>query len=196
MTDYYTEEKKFTVLLVEDDLNDIFLVKRAFKKAQIQNPLQVVTGGLSRSRKAFRIYYPLLGPRMRQAGVGTGLECQPSCIKRSSRLGHYRASALLRFTFHVSRFTFSNRHPMRDHPVLWDDHNSIPDVIIGMVHLLRLARRRDYHAVADAGVFVHDRVFNPAVGADANARLARLFVLHNGLVRFIIIAAQNNRAIQ
>jgi CheY-like chemotaxis protein len=35
----------FTVLLVEDDLNDIFLVKRAFKKAQIQNPLQVVTDG-------------------------------------------------------------------------------------------------------------------------------------------------------
>ncbi len=35
----------FTVLLVEDDLNDIFLVKRAFKKAQIANPLQVVTDG-------------------------------------------------------------------------------------------------------------------------------------------------------
>ncbi len=39
------ENKKFTVLLVEDDLNDIFLVKRAFKLAQIQNPLQVVTDG-------------------------------------------------------------------------------------------------------------------------------------------------------
>jgi CheY-like chemotaxis protein len=36
----------FTVLLVEDDLNDIFLVKRAFKRAQIQNPLQIVTDGL------------------------------------------------------------------------------------------------------------------------------------------------------
>jgi CheY-like chemotaxis protein len=35
----------FTVLLVEDDLNDIFLVKRAFKRAQILNPLQVVTDG-------------------------------------------------------------------------------------------------------------------------------------------------------
>lgn len=35
----------FTVLLVEDDLNDIFLVKRAFKKANIPNPLQVVTDG-------------------------------------------------------------------------------------------------------------------------------------------------------
>lgn len=37
--------KSFTVLLVEDDLNDIFLVKRAFKMARIQNPLQVVTDG-------------------------------------------------------------------------------------------------------------------------------------------------------
>lgn len=35
----------FTVLLVEDDLNDIFLVQRAFKKARISNPLQVVTDG-------------------------------------------------------------------------------------------------------------------------------------------------------
>ncbi len=35
----------FTVLLVEDDINDVFLVKRAFKMAQIQNPLQIVTDG-------------------------------------------------------------------------------------------------------------------------------------------------------
>jgi CheY-like chemotaxis protein len=39
------ETKNFTVLLVEDDLNDIFLVKRAFKMAQLENPLQVVTDG-------------------------------------------------------------------------------------------------------------------------------------------------------
>ncbi len=38
--------KSFSVLLVEDDLNDIFLVKRAFKMAHIQNPLHVVTDGL------------------------------------------------------------------------------------------------------------------------------------------------------
>ena len=37
--------RDFTVLLVEDDLNDIFLVKRAFKLADISNPLQVVTDG-------------------------------------------------------------------------------------------------------------------------------------------------------
>src|SRR5207302_4985587 len=41
---------QFTVLLVEDDLNDIFLVKRAFKKARISNPLQVVTDGVEAIR--------------------------------------------------------------------------------------------------------------------------------------------------
>lgn len=39
------ETKQFSVLLVEDDLTDIFLVKRAFKLAQIRNPLQIVTDG-------------------------------------------------------------------------------------------------------------------------------------------------------
>jgi CheY-like chemotaxis protein len=39
------EGERYTILLVEDDLNDIFLVKRAFKMAHIQNPLQVVTDG-------------------------------------------------------------------------------------------------------------------------------------------------------
>jgi CheY-like chemotaxis protein len=38
-------ENQYTILLVEDDLNDIFLVKRAFKMARIQNPLQIVTDG-------------------------------------------------------------------------------------------------------------------------------------------------------
>jgi len=38
-------QEDYTILLVEDDLNDIFLVKRAFKMAHIQNPLQVVTDG-------------------------------------------------------------------------------------------------------------------------------------------------------
>ncbi len=56
----------FTVLLVEDDLNDIFLVKRAFKMANIQNPLQVATDGLEaiyylrgQGKYADRESYPL-----------------------------------------------------------------------------------------------------------------------------------------
>ena len=55
------DHKDFTVLLVEDDLNDIFLVKRAFKMAQIKNPLQVVTDGQE------AIHY-LRGRRLSQRG--------------------------------------------------------------------------------------------------------------------------------
>lgn len=57
---------QFTVLLVEDDLNDIFLVKRAFKRAQVSNPLQVVTDGVEaihylqgKDKYADRHAYPL-----------------------------------------------------------------------------------------------------------------------------------------
>ena len=39
------DNQRFTVLLVEDDLNDIFIVKRAFKMTNIPTPLQVVTDG-------------------------------------------------------------------------------------------------------------------------------------------------------
>jgi CheY-like chemotaxis protein len=60
------EIKDFTVLLVEDELNDIFLVKRAFKIAHLENPLQVVTDGedathylSGRGKYADRDTYPL-----------------------------------------------------------------------------------------------------------------------------------------
>jgi len=59
-------DKECTVLLVEDDLNDIFLVKRAFKLARIPNPLQVVTDGVEainylsgKDKYADRKTYPL-----------------------------------------------------------------------------------------------------------------------------------------
>jgi CheY-like chemotaxis protein len=60
------ETKDYTVLLVEDDLNDIFLVKRAFKLARLESPLQVVTDGeeairylKGEGRYADRSAYPL-----------------------------------------------------------------------------------------------------------------------------------------
>jgi len=37
--------KRYLILLVEDDPNDIILIKRAFEKANITNPLQVVEDG-------------------------------------------------------------------------------------------------------------------------------------------------------
>ncbi len=63
------EKNDFTVLLVEDDLNDIFLVKRAFRMARLETPLQVVTDGeealhylRGERRYADRSAYPL--PRL------------------------------------------------------------------------------------------------------------------------------------
>lgn len=60
------ENNQFTVLLVEDDLNDIFLVKRAFKLAEVKNPLQIVTDGQEallylkgEGKYADRALYPL-----------------------------------------------------------------------------------------------------------------------------------------
>ena len=35
----------YTILLVEDDSNDVFLIQRAFRKANLLNPLQVVEDG-------------------------------------------------------------------------------------------------------------------------------------------------------
>jgi CheY-like chemotaxis protein len=62
-------KEPFSVLLVEDDLNDIFLVKRAFKMALITDPLHVVTDGLEAmdylrgaGKYADRRIYPL--PRL------------------------------------------------------------------------------------------------------------------------------------
>ena len=44
--EFMYDRNEISVLLVEDDLNDIFLVKRAFKRANLPNPLQVVTDGV------------------------------------------------------------------------------------------------------------------------------------------------------
>jgi CheY-like chemotaxis protein len=37
----------YTILLVEDDPNDVFLMQRAFRKANLANPIQVVQDGES-----------------------------------------------------------------------------------------------------------------------------------------------------
>jgi CheY-like chemotaxis protein len=48
------DKNYFSVMLVEDDLNDIFLVKRAFKIAQIENPLNYLKGeGKYSDREAY-----------------------------------------------------------------------------------------------------------------------------------------------
>lgn len=58
--------ERYLILLVEDDPNDIILIKRAFEKANITNPLQVVENGeeaishlAGKGRYADRVKYPL-----------------------------------------------------------------------------------------------------------------------------------------
>jgi CheY-like chemotaxis protein len=58
--------KRYVILLVEDDPNDIILIKRAFEKANITNPLQVVEDGeeaisylAGKGRYGDRVKYPL-----------------------------------------------------------------------------------------------------------------------------------------
>jgi len=57
-----------SILQVEDDANDVFLLQRAFTKAGITNPVQVVTDGqmaidylAGQGRFANRMVYPLPG---------------------------------------------------------------------------------------------------------------------------------------
>lgn len=42
-----TNIASYTILLVEDDPNDVFLMQRAFRKANLANPIQVVQDGES-----------------------------------------------------------------------------------------------------------------------------------------------------
>src|SRR5438270_7193195 len=72
----------------------------------------------------------------------------------------------------------SNPRAIRDHATLGNDDDAVADVIVRRVEILRLAVRRDYHAVADARVFVDDRVVDHAVAADAQLRAAAVRVVH------------------
>ena len=65
-----------------------------------------------------------------------------------------------------------------------------------MIHVLGFASGRDGDVVADACVLINDRIFDPAIGADANARFAGAFVFSDGFFRFKVIATQGHDAIQ
>src|SRR6267142_4227258 len=49
--------------------------------------------------------------------------------------------------------------------------------------------------VSNAGIFIHDGVFDAAIGADTYARLAGLFMLDDRLEGFVIVAAKKDRAV-
>ena len=85
---------------------------------------------------------------------------------------------------------------MRNDAVLGDDDDAVADVIEFVVAVLRLAGGGNVHVVADARVLVNDGVLDPAVGADADARLAGALVRLDGFQRFVIVAAEDDDAVQ
>jgi hypothetical protein len=66
---------------------------------------------------------------------------------------------------------------MRDDAVFGNDDDTIADVVVGMVDIFRLTGWGDNDVVSDAGVFVHDRIFDAAIGADTNARTSIFLVV-------------------
>src|SRR6266699_6643578 len=89
----------------------------------------------------------------------------------------------------------SHDEAVGDDGVFGDDHDAITNVVEFVVRIFGLARRSDYHVVSDAGIFVHDRIFDAAVGADADARFAHLLMLDDGFDGFVIITAEEDGAV-
>src|SRR5437667_9472929 len=72
---------------------------------------------------------------------------------------------------------------MRDYAILRDDDNPVSNIIIRMVHILRLARGRKHDIVADARILIDDRIFDLAIGADPDRRLPAFPWVVNGSQR-------------
>src|SRR5258708_31006902 len=54
--------------------------------------------------------------------------------------------------------SYSDHHPVGDDPILGNDDDAISNVIIGVVDLVRFARLRDNHIIANPRVLVNNRV--------------------------------------
>jgi hypothetical protein len=89
-----------------------------------------------------------------------------------------------------------NHRAVRNHGVLRDDHDAVADEIKLVIHVFRLAGGRDGHVVPDACVFVNDGILDLAMFADADARLAFALILRDGFRRLVIVAAEDDDAVQ
>src|SRR5512133_3049841 len=92
--------------------------------------------------------------------------------------------------------TYLDHHAVWNDAVFWDYNDSVTDVVMRMVDLVRFAGWGNNYVVAYSSVFIDDGIFDPAVCPYTDPRLARLFVLLDGLSRFVVVAPQQNRAIQ
>jgi len=91
---------------------------------------------------------------------------------------------------------FSNHRSVRDDGVFGDDDDAVADVAEFVVELFGFAGGRNRHVVSNARVFINDGVLDFAIGANADARFAFAFVPVHGFLRFVIVAAQTDDAVQ
>ncbi len=85
---------------------------------------------------------------------------------------------------------------MRDDGVFGNDDDAVADVAEFVVELFGLAGGRNDDVVSDARILVNDGVFDLAIRADADARFALAFMQVHGFLRFVIITAQADDAVQ
>src|SRR5581483_10821780 len=92
--------------------------------------------------------------------------------------------------------SYLNHHSMGDHPVFGDNHDAVANVIMRMVHFVGLSGGRNDHVVPNAGVLIHDRILDAAIGAHPDARLPGCLMLFDRFARLIIVTAQQDRPVQ
>ena len=81
---------------------------------------------------------------------------------------------------------------MRNDRIFGDDDDAVADEIKFVVNIFTFSGGRNRDVVPDARVLVNDGVFNVAVRADADARLAFAFIFADGFIRFVKIAAEDD----
>src|SRR5580765_1407117 len=86
-----------------------------------------------------------------------------------------------------SWYAASNHHPIWDYPALGDDDYSVANIIVRVIYFIGFARRGNDHVISNTRIFIYYGIFNPAVAPDTDSRLARFFVLHDRIQRFIKI---------
>src|SRR5436190_20145758 len=91
---------------------------------------------------------------------------------------------------------YSDHHAIRDNAAFGDDDDAVSDVVMRVVDFVGLADRGNDHVVADPGVLIDNSVFDPAIGANSDARLAGFFMLINRLAGLVVVASQQDRPVQ
>ena len=71
---------------------------------------------------------------------------------------------------------------MRYDAILWNNHYAVANVVMFFIDIIGLSCGRNHDVIPDARIFVHNGVFNPAIGPDADPWLACFFVIGYGLM--------------